>query len=116
MLIISDNDVEKLTPWVFRHADIATSACELFWPQDDYKFKYLFFELPRYYEQVELWKEEDHGGRELGEAGIGITSALRDAETIILPRKNWDVSENQRYGEFIHCVCPSAEAHLMRGI
>lgn len=53
-----------------------------------------------YCEQVESWKE-DHG-RGLGETGIGITSVLRESETITLPRKTWKVSDDQRYGEFIH--------------
>ncbi|KAK2745622.1 hypothetical protein FQN55_006113, partial [Onygenales sp. PD_40] len=97
-----DSDVEKLMPWAFRDSDIAPYNCETFWPAGQTRFKSLFGDLPSYRDSLERWRADHLHEPDLCETGI--TRALRRVETITLPRKNWEVVENQNWlSEFIQC-------------
>ncbi|KAK2813302.1 hypothetical protein FQN50_000617 [Emmonsiellopsis sp. PD_5] len=97
-----DSDVEKLMPWAFRDSDIAPYNCETFWPAGQTRFKSLFCDLPSYRNSLERWRADHLHEPDLCETGT--TRALRRVETITLPRKNWEVVDNQDWlSEFIQC-------------
>ncbi|PGH20430.1 hypothetical protein AJ80_03576 [Polytolypa hystricis UAMH7299] len=96
-----DRDVEKLMPWAFRDGDIAPYNCETFWPAGRNRFRSLFSDLPSYHNRLKQWQADHRHEPDLCETGI--TRALRQFETITLPRKNWNVAEDQTLSsKFIH--------------
>ncbi|PGH13514.1 hypothetical protein AJ79_03645 [Helicocarpus griseus UAMH5409] len=89
-----DGDVERLIPWIFRHADTAGEDCMDHWPDDEDVFSLLFDYLSVYCSRVQAWEANE--GHQSGT--LGVTSALRTRQAITLPRKSWAVAEKKRVG------------------
>jgi hypothetical protein len=89
--------VEHLIPWVYRHATSADEDNVLNWPKNDPKFSSLFDDLPSYCVDLKKWQVSG----ECKSGDTGITNALKESETITLPKRSWDVPERQRFGHFI---------------
>ncbi|KAI9932719.1 hypothetical protein AWENTII_004958 [Aspergillus wentii] len=104
-----DKDVEASIPWIFQHASTAGEDSVSNWPGDMPKFSNLFDDLPSYCAEFGYWKANE--GHESTETGLA--SALRERETITLPRKSWKVSENQRFGRFIETQTYMLRALMM---
>ena len=77
------------------------------WPENDHKFSSLFDDLPSYCADVKRWQISK--GYYPDETGV--TTALKEIEMITLPKKSWNVSENQRFGRFL-----GSQAMMLRSL
>ncbi|PYI33482.1 hypothetical protein BP00DRAFT_338723 [Aspergillus indologenus CBS 114.80] len=80
-----ERDMETLTPWVFRHTNLAQEDCLDSWPDEDLTSSLLFDELFSYQSTIRA--------RSSQQDERGIERALRPSANITLPLKNWEVKD-----------------------
>lgn len=87
--LVEEQDIERLTPWVFQHACIAKDNCTTRWPREQGEFKDFFYLLNSHRAELEE------------SSGLQLESTLRASEAITVPRKNWKVSTREYFTLFI---------------
>ncbi|KKK27272.1 hypothetical protein ARAM_002253 [Aspergillus rambellii] len=86
-----DENIKKLTPWIFQHCDTAEENCTDNWPDNEWDLRNLFDDLSSYCAEV----------KEYNSGSIGVENALRPSEMITLPRKTWKVPAREDSEPFI---------------
>ncbi|OOF93887.1 hypothetical protein ASPCADRAFT_132229 [Aspergillus carbonarius ITEM 5010] len=71
-----NNDIERLTPWVFEHSQVASYESFGDWPKERTEFRDVFYRLC-----MQTYFEAEEAG--------ALADALKSTETVTLPRKNW---------------------------
>ncbi|RAK81449.1 uncharacterized protein BO72DRAFT_474623 [Aspergillus fijiensis CBS 313.89] len=87
-----ERDVETLTPWVFKHTNIAQEDCLDSWPNEDLTSSMLFDEFFSYHSTIRSRSSLQDERR--------IESALTPSAGITLPLKNWEVKAAHDHLEF----------------
>ncbi|PYI09188.1 hypothetical protein BO78DRAFT_405152 [Aspergillus sclerotiicarbonarius CBS 121057] len=78
-----NNDIKRLTPWIFEHTQIADDESFGGWPKERTEFRDVFY----------LLNTQFYDACDAGE----LADALESAETVTLPRKNWKAPRREYF-------------------
>ncbi|RAH76768.1 hypothetical protein BO86DRAFT_422874 [Aspergillus japonicus CBS 114.51] len=121
----TDDNIEKLTPWVFEHAESADLFCVDRWPEEESKdYRDIFHLTNSYVSETNLldaslaephplqayYPESQPYDPDRIEPGI-LEDAVGREELVTLPRKSWEYSTRE---EFAHLM--TLQALVLRGL